>query len=192
MVGGSGSGTFPQGSSQPITATPPENYEFVSWTGDGITDPNNASTTVLIDTAKTVTANFQAVVTDPYEDWAELHEISGEDRDPSADPDGDGLTNLMEFAFGGDPAQAGASPLAGSFTDNQNGRYLTLTVPRNPDSIGRVEVSVEFSSDLDDGDWSAVGAVVLTETTESLVVRDSVAVDESTRRFARARVRLIP
>ena len=147
---------------------------------------------MLIDAAKTVTANFEMIVTDPYDDWAGLYELSGENRDPSADPDRDGLTNLMEFAFGGDPTDAGTSPLVGSFTDNENGSYLTLTVPRNPDSIGRVEVIVEFSSDLDGGDWSAVGAVVLTETTESLVVRDSVAVDESNRRFARARVRLLP
>jgi hypothetical protein len=36
--------------------------------------------------------------------YAMSHGLSGADTDPTADPDGDGVTNLGEWAFGGDPA----------------------------------------------------------------------------------------
>ena len=41
-----------------ITATPAVHYFFSSWTGAGVADPNSASTTVIVDGNKTVTANF--------------------------------------------------------------------------------------------------------------------------------------
>jgi len=40
-----------------ISATPATNYRFVNWTGD-VEDPNSASTTVTMDSDKTVAANF--------------------------------------------------------------------------------------------------------------------------------------
>ncbi len=40
-----------------ITATPEDGYTFVNWTGD-VADANSATTTVTMDTDKTVTANF--------------------------------------------------------------------------------------------------------------------------------------
>jgi len=55
----SGSGTYDCGTNQPITATPAnECWYFVDWTGEGITDPDVASTTVIMDEDKTVTASF--------------------------------------------------------------------------------------------------------------------------------------
>ncbi len=47
-----------------ITATPAAGYQFVNWTvsaGSAVAAPNSASTTVTVDVAKTVTANFQLI-----------------------------------------------------------------------------------------------------------------------------------
>jgi hypothetical protein len=57
-----GDGTYDCGTYQQITATPADAcWYFVNWTGDGITDPNLATTTVHIDANKTVTANFAKI-----------------------------------------------------------------------------------------------------------------------------------
>ena len=43
-----------------VTATANPGYRFVSWDGD-VADPNAPSTTVTVDTAKVITANFEAI-----------------------------------------------------------------------------------------------------------------------------------
>ena len=62
-----------------------------------------------------------SVVSQPYEDWARNMGLTGgpgSDRDPSptADPDGDGTINLIEFAFNGNPRDGA-----------DNGRIYSLT-----------------------------------------------------------------
>lgn len=48
-------------------------------------------------------------VTDAYTQWIDgFPEVTGPDRNQSADPDGDGLPNFHEFAFGSHPALAGS------------------------------------------------------------------------------------
>ncbi|MEE9583632.1 MAG: fibronectin type III domain-containing protein, partial [Dehalococcoidales bacterium] len=49
--------SYEEGTVVPITATPDAGWEFDSWSGD-VADPSSASTTVTMDTDKTVTANF--------------------------------------------------------------------------------------------------------------------------------------
>ncbi|MFH1366446.1 MAG: LamG-like jellyroll fold domain-containing protein [Patescibacteria group bacterium] len=76
-----GSGQYPDGDLAEINAIPAENFEFANWEGAGITDVNAASTTILMDGSKTVTAVFE---TDLLADWnfnegsgATLTDISG-------------------------------------------------------------------------------------------------------------------
>ena len=52
-----GSHSYDYGTVVPITATPSDELQFVRWSGD-VADPNSASTTVTVDSDKTVTANF--------------------------------------------------------------------------------------------------------------------------------------
>jgi hypothetical protein len=46
-----------------------------------------------------------------YDAWAAAHGLSGEVADKVSDPDGDGLQNAQEFAFGGNPLSSTASLL---------------------------------------------------------------------------------
>lgn len=54
----SGGGNYSGGSYATISATANSGYTFSKWTGEGITNPNSSTTTVLMDKTKTVTANF--------------------------------------------------------------------------------------------------------------------------------------
>jgi len=49
----------------------------------------------------------------------------------SADPDGDGLPNLLEYAMGSPPLQAGDPPLNSSFTNISGEDYLVLKFRRS-------------------------------------------------------------
>ncbi len=101
-----GDGDYPQGSTVPITATPAEGWQFTGWTGEGVVEPTAASTTVTLDTAKTVTAVFAFI--DPYDAWIAGFELEGDDTLPGADPDGDGVPNREEMLLGFDPTDPGS------------------------------------------------------------------------------------
>jgi hypothetical protein len=57
--------TYDQGTVVNISATPFQGNNFVSWTGD-VASPTSASTTVTMNTSKTVTANFEKPATTKY------------------------------------------------------------------------------------------------------------------------------
>jgi hypothetical protein len=58
-----GEGTFPYdcGTVVDLVAEADECYEFVNWTGDTVANPNSATTTITMDGAKHVTANFALI-----------------------------------------------------------------------------------------------------------------------------------
>ncbi|MGA0846603.1 MAG: choice-of-anchor D domain-containing protein, partial [Luteolibacter sp.] len=59
----------------------------------------------------------------PFDTWmAEFTELSGDDLLPTADPDGDGSSNLTEFAFDGDP------------TDSNNNGKISLVIADGSDT----------------------------------------------------------
>ncbi|WP_193212621.1 LamG-like jellyroll fold domain-containing protein [Luteolibacter marinus] len=97
-----GGGIVEAGSHVAITATPASGWEFTGWTGAGVEEPGSTSTSVLVDAAKTVVAGFQQI--DPYVAWAAAKGLEGADALKSADPDGDGMANGVEFLFDFDPA----------------------------------------------------------------------------------------
>jgi hypothetical protein len=84
----------------------------------------------------------------------------------AADPDHDGVENLMEYAFGTPPTRAQTeSPMTVTIepaSDNPNARVLRLRFPRWPDRTDLV-YSVQRTMNPADGDWitmaSATGGV---------------------------------
>jgi hypothetical protein len=54
----SGEGTYADGAIVTIEAVPDECYEFVEWTGADVADPYSPITTITMDEAKSITANF--------------------------------------------------------------------------------------------------------------------------------------
>jgi len=101
-----------------------------------------------------------------------------------ADPDGDHIPNLMEYALGLDPLVSSTNPVTADITTG----YLRMTIPRNSNAWD-VTISVEVSGDLSDPlGWTTNGTTVDQDTPTLLQVHDNTPVPGATARFMRLRV----
>jgi len=115
--------------------------------------PNNYAFT-YIDGILTVSA---APTTITLSDWATQNGLSGADAAPDADPDRDGMSNLMEFYLGLNPTQSGGT--------NQNtmvvvpGPNNTVSMTyRRAKGITGVSAAVQASGDLSSSNsWGTDG-----------------------------------
>ncbi|NCY21877.1 hypothetical protein EBX31_07965 [bacterium] len=90
-------------------------------------------------------------------EWATQYSLSGDDALPQADPDKDGMTNLMEFYLGLTPTSpsAGGSPFAVTADRNNT---ISMTYLRAKGVTG-VTGGAQASGDLSGGTWSSDGVV---------------------------------
>jgi hypothetical protein len=115
---------------------------------------------------------------------------------PAADPDGDGIDNLLEYALAADPTMADDSALPEIGVETVDGRrYLTLTYCRRTDDaalkyeIVSSEDLVSLSSWVVQSLTMPVGQDGLSPGMERVKVRDSVAVEDGpVHRYLRLRV----
>lgn len=106
-----------------------------------------------------------------------------------ADPDGDGINNLLEYALGTNPLASNPSPAVTDTEAVGGSRYLRLTTTKNPAATG-VTYSVEASDDIgNSASWSSAGVVIETDSANTLTARDNVPMNgEAAKRFMRLRV----
>ena len=128
------------------------------------------------------------------ESWRMLHfntALNSGNAADSADPDGDGFINLMEYAFKRHPMQADGNPVFGQ----QNGGSFSIFYPRNAAATD-VGFAVEESADLGSGS-SWVPAAVVEEILDTVDGVQQVRATRSSlpgedRIFLRVRVRSSP
>jgi hypothetical protein len=130
-----------------------------------------------------------------YQNWITDYKLTGKDAAPDADSDGDGIVNLLEYAFGLDPTAADrvGLPTSGTVSD-QGTDYLSITFHR---LLGATDIhyTPEFGDDF--LHWSPEAAVEVSPAspsanalTEAVTVRDTVPMGGSSRRLGRIRVNL--
>lgn len=124
----------------------------------------------------------------PMDSWKFAHFTTEELADDlisgnHADPDGDGIPNLLEYAFGLLPKSADIPPVSQSM----DGDYLTLSATKNSAATDLIW-SAETSENLEN--WGA--ATVITDTADHFVARDTVAQSAAAKRFIRLRVTIEP
>lgn len=105
-----------------------------------------------------------------------------------ADPEGDGLVNLIEYALGLDPlaADGGGALVLESVTLGDE-TYLRLTVKRKA-VVADATFVVEATSNLDAASWSAGEVVIELENPTTLTARDTVPVSAAVARFLRLKI----
>ena len=94
---------------------------------------------------------LKVAMADDFHDWQVRHfgaATADGPLGPDGDPDGDGWSNALEFAFKGDPETP--APLAVGI-ENRDGTVF-VDGPRGPEGIG-VIYTLESSASLDEGSW---------------------------------------
>ena len=159
-------------------------------------DPNNwRASAAAGGTPGTVT--FPAPPAAPYDEWLAVWELAGDAADPMADPDDDGIVNLLEYALALDPARSFGSPVPGSVglpvVEIPSPGFLSLLYRRNLAASDLV-FEVEFSPDLGSvPGWqpAQVSESIVSESGNVRVVRASMNITGMDAAFLRLRVRQI-
>lgn len=145
-------------------------------------------------------------VTTAFEAWRGSHftpleltnsSVSGD----QADPDGDGLSNLLEFGFNLSPVLAGNGSGSAMSTSVQNisgSNYLAITFKRRTPALDLTYNAQTNPGTLNAGDWLSNAVIVGTpvdhgDGTETVTFRDTTPVGGgSARRFMRVSVLRTP
>ena len=173
-----------------------------SWTDSAFstTLPTNfpqgcALVTVCVNGIPSASAILKIAAPDPlpYSIWKLSKFTTAELADPaisgdSADPDQDGIPNLMEYALALDPLSADANRLPST---SQQAGYLTMTYRLNKQATD-VLVIIEVSADLTANSWFPVavetGRVDMGSYWQ-VTVRDSIPTSNALQRFMRLQVK---
>lgn len=93
-----------------------------------------------------VTQSFAPYATDQFYQWVTTFSLSGGSGLRSADPDGDGRTNLGEYAFGGDPTVKDAAYPAGPVTAGPQVAWTVIRRGNDPSLTFSYEASEDMVS----------------------------------------------
>jgi hypothetical protein len=182
------SGTLAAGATVSITA---------HWLNLGLTESLHADMLLASDGSASQQFQFTTPLAPSYNAWA----VNLTDPSPSADPDGDSVANLPEYAFGGDPMAKSLTNLTGARllpTLRVEDQTAKLEFFVREDAVNRgISYVVEYSETLAADAWTStppVGTTVVDTPTEPPTpgwLRRTVSFETAgSARFCRVRVEL--
>jgi len=137
----------------------------------------------------------------PYQAW-QLQEFGANANDPGiagdlADPNNNGVPNLLEYAFNSNPLQTGSEPLpAVSIVSGTGGNtYLAITyiqINNDPSLTYTVQVTSDLTQQTDQWhsgpSYTTVVSQQVSGNTTQVTVRDNIPISQATKRFIRVEV----
>ena len=129
-----------------------------------------------------------AAPSDPYTVWADSFPTLT-DRLLASDPDGDGLTNLQEYAFVTSPVTGDS---ADAYTFGRTGNNLTLSFDHPADASLTYEVQASENLTAVNGGWSTVNTFTPFATSGNATYTDTADLTVTPRRFLRLSVTKTP
>lgn len=112
-----------------------------------------------------------------YEEWPQLEIFDPAQRGPGDDPDGDGVPNLLEYAFASLPWQADAARAAPKFRIAEGMAEFTFI---RDERLTDLTYEVEFAENLEAAGWTtaargSAGAPVLAIDGQTLEISETAA-----------------
>lgn len=137
--------------------------------------------------------NGTAPGSDPYEVWRQSNFSVDDLADanvsaPVADPDGDGVVNLMEYALALDPLQAGSEHLPVGDYLQQNGNSVFVFSFVRANAARDITYTVEVSDDLLAWQDSTLPMETVDQGNGTSTVRLSIPLPAVSKRFMRLRI----
>ena len=179
--------------------------QWVETSGEPMTTVNPATGEALATIKATRRPEAQLVLAqaaEAFESWRISQFVTLELADAGisgdlADPDHDGIKNLLEFALNFSPKSSNASGLPTATIQNVAGQdYLTLTFRRRTPALD-LTYTPQTNGSLDAGSWLSnavqVGAPIdHGDGTETVTFRDATPISGADRRFLQLQVTRTP
>ena len=162
----------------PVSALLPEGAQSRSLT---LTiDPKFHYTTP--DTPVSATMTLSAA-TPTFSEWTAAAGLTGAVK--NSDDDGDGYTNLFEYALGSNPAAPSGGRQAVQTVESAGQRYLQLGLTRSLVRPG-IAWSLERSADMTN--WLPATHAIVTDSPSQIVLRDTLPLSGGEKRFIRIKI----
>jgi hypothetical protein len=143
-------------------------------------DPQFHYTTPENPTAATMTL---IAATPTYAEWAAANGMSAATK--GADDDGDGYSNLLEYALGANPSSMADISQSTAVAEASGQKYIQIALSR---SLIRPSLTWSLERSADMVNWTAATSSVITDTASQLVLRDTLPLSGNEKRFIRVRV----
>ncbi len=144
----------------------------------------------ILPTSSLAQVSWQAaVIATTFQTWVTGYNLTGENALETANPAGDGVSNLVKCALGFDPHQAALAPTdgtnAGLPSMERAGDSVKFTFIKD---VGKADVSYTVESCGDLATWQLVTSGVVETPLRGTLVRVEITIPVSERRFVRLSV----